>query len=174
MKYKSLDLGSSSSHAMVDDDVSPTGISPASPTEEESALELEGRHYRIFRELNEEVLYETQFMRLSRKAAYHLLNFPIYAYFFFKEHPLFFVEVLIWLLYYLIGVIYYSNIEGWSITDSIYFITVTFSTIGYGQFRASTDDSRVFTAFYCVFGIMFVLTALNRAASRYVIRVYGI
>ncbi len=171
MAYKSVGLGSV--HA---DNINLTEMVSTSDSDEAGTEEVSNRpyrHYRIFEdELNNDRLYgdETQFVHISRKLMFHAANTPIYMFHFFKEHPVFFVEVLVWLLYYLIGVIYYTNIEGWSITDCIYFITVTFSTIGYGQFRASTDDSRVFTAFYCVFGITCVLTALNRAASRWLMR----
>ena len=33
-------------------------------------------------------------------------------------------------LYYLVGVLYYSDKEGWNVTDCIYFITVSTTTIG--------------------------------------------
>ena len=99
-----------------------------------------------------------------------LLTLPKRMVAFFKRHPLTFVQILIWQLYYLVGILYYQAVEGWTTQQCIYFITVTFSTVGYGQFGPTTDDSRVFTAFYCVFGIVCVLTSINRAASRWLIR----
>ena len=99
-----------------------------------------------------------------------LLTLPKNVAAFFKRHPLTLVQVLIWQLYYLVGILYYRSVEGWTTQQCIYFITVTFSTVGYGQYGPTTDDSRVFTAFYCVFGIVCVLTSINRAASRWLIR----
>ena len=89
---------------------------------------------------------------------------------FFNRHPFTIIEILIWLLYYIVGIVYYSAVEGWSTQQCIYFITVTFSTVGYGQFGPTTDDSRIFTAFYCIFGILCVLTAINRAATKWLIK----
>jgi hypothetical protein len=37
--------------------------------------------------------------------------------------------------------------ENWPIVDSIYFATVTFTTIGYGDLAPTSDASRLFTAF---------------------------
>jgi len=69
------------------------------------------------------------------------------------------------LLYYLIGCGYYGTVEHWSVTDCIYFITVSISTVGYGHFVPSTDNSRVFTVFYIVPGIFGIFT-LAKAVSR--------
>lgn len=60
------------------------------------------------------------------------------------------------ILYYVIGCGYYGTVEHWNITDCIYFITVSVTTVGYGQFVPTTDNSRIFTVFYVVFGVAFV------------------
>jgi len=82
------------------------------------------------------------------------------------------VKAFLWtvgfFLYYIIGVGYYSNVEGWSISDCIYFITVSISTVGYGHFVPTTDDSRVFTVFYIVPGIVGIFS-LAKAISRNVL-----
>jgi len=95
---------------------------------------------------------------------------PVYMFEFFRAHPLTFVELLAWFIYYIVGIVYYSNTEGWEIVECIYFITVSFSTIGYGQYAPTQESSRIFTSFYVVFGIFCVLTAINRVASRWLIR----
>ena len=69
------------------------------------------------------------------------------------------------LLYYLFGVAYYSTTEGWDVTDSIYFITVSFSTVGYGQIVPTTDNARVFTSFYILWGI-YGLFSFAKATSK--------
>jgi len=69
------------------------------------------------------------------------------------------------LLYYLIGCGYYGTVEHWSVTDCIYFITVSISTVGYGHFVPTSDNSRVFTVFYIVPGIFGIFT-LAKAISR--------
>jgi len=104
--------------------------------------------------------------------AWHLFSrFPCRVVQFFQDHPFTFVEIMVWFLYYLLGIVYYQNVEGWSTQTCIYFITVTVSTIGYGQYGPTNDDSRIFTSFYCVFGILCVLTAINRAATRWLVKV---
>lgn len=72
-------------------------------------------------------------------------------------------------LYYIVGVIYYHTVEHWSIVNCIYFITVSVSTVGYGQFHATNDGSRVFTAFYILVGLAFVLTAVDEFARHFIV-----
>lgn len=53
-----------------------------------------------------------------------------------------------------LAVIAYSFIfEQWSIVDSLYFGTVVFTTIGYGDLSPSTDGGRLFTIFFALYGI---------------------
>jgi len=99
-----------------------------------------------------------------------ILGIPSKIIAFFERHPFTLVEIMIWILYYAVGILYYGSVEGWTTGQSIYFITVTMSTVGYGQYGPTSDDSRIFTAFYCIFGIMCVLTAINRWASRWLIK----
>jgi hypothetical protein len=47
-----------------------------------------------------------------------------------KRHAKAIGRSLIIFFYYLIGVEYYHKIEGWNRTDSIYFITVSITTVG--------------------------------------------
>lgn len=42
----------------------------------------------------------------------------------------------------------------WSLLDSLYFSVVTFSTVGYGDLRPSTDASRLFCVTYALVGIV--------------------
>jgi potassium channel subfamily K len=53
-----------------------------------------------------------------------------------------------------VAVLAYSLVfEKWPIVDSIYFATVTFTTIGYGDLAPTSDASRLFTAFFALAGI---------------------
>lgn len=67
------------------------------------------------------------------------------------------VKVFIWCFYYIVGIIFYTQSEGWPVVDTIYFTTVTISTVGYGDFHPNSDSSRLFTVFYMLFGIIFIL-----------------
>lgn len=58
------------------------------------------------------------------------------------------------LLYYVIGLIYYQAQEGWDTITTLYFQTVTLTTVGYGDYAPTTTHARVFTIFYIFAGII--------------------
>ena len=47
----------------------------------------------------------------------------------------------------------------------MYFETVTMTTVGYGDFAPTTDESKVFTIFYIIFGIAIVGRSVNNFAE---------
>ncbi len=49
--------------------------------------------------------------------------------------------------------IFYTSMEGWSVVDSIYFSTMTMSTIGYGDLVPTTNISKIFTIIYSFLSI---------------------
>ena len=67
-------------------------------------------------------------------------------------------------LYYLVGVLYYTKNEGWTVLQTTYFITVTITTCGYGFFHPTSDASKVFTIFYIFFGLIIIITVVNDLA----------
>lgn len=57
-------------------------------------------------------------------------------------------------IFYLAAVVAFSFIfEEWTIIDSVYFATVTFTTIGYGDITPTTDGGRLFTVVFGLYGI---------------------
>jgi len=54
---------------------------------------------------------------------------------------------------YTFGAIMYHNLEQWSWIDSIYFMTATFTTVGYGDVVPTTDEAKIFTVFFMWTGI---------------------
>lgn len=54
---------------------------------------------------------------------------------------------------YAIGIYFYHVTEGWSYLDSIYFVTVTVTTIGYGDIVPHTTAGRIVTIFLAWIGI---------------------
>lgn len=64
---------------------------------------------------------------------------------------------MIFALYVLGGISFYTSTENWSTVDSVYFISATFTTIGYGDITPKTDTGKIFTIFFSFFGIAMVL-----------------
>jgi hypothetical protein len=63
--------------------------------------------------------------------------------------------------YYAIGGLCLDELEGWPLLDSIYFLTVTITTVGYGDMVPETDAGKIFTVAYALVGIVFVFSALS-------------
>lgn len=66
------------------------------------------------------------------------------------------------IIFYGIGIGYYRSVEGWSVTNCIYFTTASVTTVGYGFFHPTTDNSRIFTVFFDIIGIFLVLESVNK------------
>ena len=63
--------------------------------------------------------------------------------------------------YYAVGGLVYDELEGWGLLDTTYFLTVTITTVGYGDFCPETPEGKLFTVVYCLVGIIFVFAALS-------------
>lgn len=74
------------------------------------------------------------------------------------------------LAYFTIGASFYCATEEWSLIDSIYFATVSVSTVGYGDYYPTNDLGRVFTALFLIIGFIFVLRATDEFAKFGVIK----
>ena len=64
------------------------------------------------------------------------------------------------------GTAFYSVIEGWSVVDSLYFTVITLTTIGYGDLTPTTDAAKIFTVFFVIIGVSFLLGFLNFIIGR--------
>ncbi len=58
----------------------------------------------------------------------------------------------------LVGATLYHWLEGWDWIDSFYFVVVTLTTIGYGDFTPTTPLTKVITIFYGINGVIVLLT----------------
>lgn len=54
--------------------------------------------------------------------------------------------------YFGIGCLFYRLVEGWQIIDSVYFMIVTSTTVGYGDFTPLSALGRLFTCVYALVG----------------------
>ena len=63
-------------------------------------------------------------------------------------------------IYYAFGVWLYDMLENWSPVDVIYFLTISATTVGYGDFAPSSVTGRVITTFYAPFGSIFIVVGL--------------
>jgi voltage-gated potassium channel len=61
--------------------------------------------------------------------------------------------VVLVLILLAVGTMFYIQAESWSAVDSIYFATITLTTIGYGDLTPTSDAAKLFTAVYSLVGI---------------------
>ena len=83
--------------------------------------------------------------------------------FVFREPQASVVKLFCLFLYYLVGVLVYNVVEEgkWNLTQTIYFITVTLTTTGYGYYHPDSDRSKLFTIFYILFGLPIIFSMFN-------------
>lgn len=56
----------------------------------------------------------------------------------------------------LVGVAFFTLVEGWSLVDAIYFCVVTLGTVGYGDKTPSSDLAKIFTTLYIIVGLSII------------------
>lgn len=70
-----------------------------------------------------------------------------------KARP-FFIYILINVIF---GAAIFHWLEGWEWLDSFYFVVITITTIGYGDFSPTTPLTKLFTIFYSINGVIMLL-----------------
>jgi len=76
-----------------------------------------------------------------------------------------YLSVVLLGIIYIVGTIFYHNVEGWSFLDSVYFITVTVATVGYGDITPQTQLGRMFTIFLILIGVSIALSLIYSIAA---------
>ena len=57
----------------------------------------------------------------------------------------------------MIGAALYHWLEGWDWLDSLYFVVITLTTIGYGDLHPTTPITKLITIFYGINGVILLL-----------------
>ncbi|MBU2616830.1 MAG: potassium channel family protein [Nanoarchaeota archaeon] len=82
-----------------------------------------------------------------------------------KEHRNLLISVLVFFALLFAGACFYHSIEGWRWLDSIYFASMTATTVGYGDFIPKTDVGKMFTIPFSFLGIAFVFYFISVIGS---------
>jgi len=61
--------------------------------------------------------------------------------------------LLLLLIVLVSGAAFYTQVEGWSVIDALYFSVITMATIGYGDLSPDTTFGKVFTMFYALVSV---------------------
>ena len=64
-----------------------------------------------------------------------------------------------------IGTVTFHILEGWGFIDSFYFSAMTATTVGYGDFIPTKTSSKIFTVFYSMSIIPFILYTFTMVAK---------
>ena len=87
-----------------------------------------------------------------------------------KEGIEIFFAVSLVIILLLTGSSAYMYFEGWSFVDALYFSTSTLSTTGLGDLVPTSQESRLFTVFFILFGISLLFYAFSLIASNFLAR----
>lgn len=64
-----------------------------------------------------------------------------------------------------LGTLIFSRLEGWTLLNSFYFVTMTATTVGYGDFVPATHAGKVLTIIYSLSIVPFVLYTFSIVAK---------
>ena len=71
-------------------------------------------------------------------------------------------------LTFLIGTIFYSYQEGWTLIDAFYFSVTTLTTVGLGDLAPTTPVGKLFTVGYIFSGLGLIAGFINAIAEEHV------
>ena len=68
--------------------------------------------------------------------------------------------------YHVAGCVFYGHTEGWGVIKTIYFLTTTITTVGYGDVSPVHELSRFVSVFFILFGLAVIFTIIAGVANR--------
>jgi len=71
-----------------------------------------------------------------------------------------------------LGAVVFHLLEGWSVVDAFYFVSMTATTVGYGDFVPTSSISKIITILYALSIVPFVLYAFSAVAKSQIEKVY--
>ena len=63
------------------------------------------------------------------------------------------LSIMLLLILFIVGIYFYHEFEGWNYLDTIYFMSMTITTVGFGDIVPQTDLGKIFTVLVVWIGI---------------------
>ena len=82
-----------------------------------------------------------------------------------RIHPEFRAVGILLVFLLLGGAIFFHQVQGWPLLDSLYFSVMTISTIGFGDLAPTMAISKIFTMVYAVLGIGLFATFVGKLVT---------
>ncbi|CAM9860799.1 unnamed protein product [Chrysoparadoxa australica] len=82
-----------------------------------------------------------------------------------------YVALILLFGYFLSGMLVFSQLEQWTYIDSLYFVIVTLTTVGYGDLIPSDPMSRIVVVFFAVVGLGLIAGLIGILGSYFVDKV---
>ena len=83
----------------------------------------------------------------------------------FRNDPEFRAIAILLVFLLLGGSVFFHEVQGWPLLDSLYFCVMTISTIGYGDLAPTMTISKIFTMAYAVLGIGLFATFVGKLVT---------
>lgn len=83
----------------------------------------------------------------------------------FRNDPEFRAIAILLVFLLLGGAVFFHQVQGWSLLDSLYFCVMTVSTIGYGDLTPTMTISKIFTMAYAILGIGLFATFVGKLVT---------
>lgn len=98
----------------------------------------------------------------SAKSAYMKSKRSLWQYWIMiRKQFTFLKSVIMIFLFFISNCIFFAHFEDWSILEAVYFSVVTITTTGYGDLKPTSDESRLYTIFVIVFGVVLIFSTIQ-------------